>query len=668
MIFYKRITICNLFAYNDIQSINFNQMNNKNIYLLFGKNGFGKTSFIRSIKLLFAGSGILSDSKNVPDIVLNFINNKSPGRFSPEVLLLGQNAENGWQGVFNKTAIKNDENKFFVELILNEDGNEIVIRREWNRYPSISEKLIFIKNGEQLTDNLAKDECEQILPLNFLQFFVFDGEEIEAMADEISTQLKDKIQSMLNISVLDKLNSEISSIEKDFIKQSNLASENKAQLIRFEGELGSKKEELENTINNIKFNEDEIKEKIQILTSKKNERDTKIKNNSKESESLQNAKNQALNDLETAKKHIVDFGGEILFLGINETISEALMQLSKNIDTSSFNAEEMTKLAKFSTEFLMQKIKFDGDSIDLNNALRDAFLEFIRKGGDNKFKGLNKTALNAIYVNANENSDRLLEAISNAKNAKNSIFTISSKLDNFISDSAIENEIKKLDEEIELLENEKIKVGDELKNNQTKKTTFENEIYELEREIMRLKDEAGRDKRIKNQLELLKQIKEQINIYKQGRIERTTKRLKKEIYENYKRLLPNDNVDSIDIQNFVVKLINQDGEAIAVKSQSAGQKQIAAISIFWALSKLSNRRLPLIIDTPLARLDAENRKNVIQNYYQNSSNQVIVLPTDTEFTKNEIEYAGDKIAGIYEIINDENKRDHAKIIKKDSQC
>lgn len=668
MIFYKRITICNLFAYNNIQSINFDQMNNKNIYLLFGKNGFGKTSFIRSIKLLFAGSGMLSDSKNVPDIVLNFINNKSPGRFSPEVLLLGQNAENGWQGVFNKTAIKNDENKFFVELILKEDGNEIVIRREWNRYPSISEKLIFIKNGEQLTDNLAKDECEQILPLNFLQFFVFDGEEIEAMADEISTQLKDKIQSMLNISVLDKLNSEISSIEKDFIKQSNLASENKAQLIRFEGELGSKKEELENTINNIKFNEDEIKEKIQILTSKKNERDTKIKNNSKESESLQNAKNQALNDLETAKKHIVDFGGEILFLGINETISEALMQLSKNIDTSSFNAEEMTKLAKFSTEFLMQKIKFDGDSIDLNNALRDAFLEFIRKGGDNKFKGLNKTALNAIYVNANENSDRLLEAISNAKNAKNSIFTISSKLDNFISDSAIENEIKKLDEEIELLENEKIKVGDELKNNQTKKTTFENEIYELEREIMRLKDEAGRDKRIKNQLELLKQIKEQINIYKQGRIERTTKRLKKEIYENYKRLLPNDNVDSIDIQNFVVKLINQDGEAIAVKSQSAGQKQIAAISIFWALSKLSNRRLPLIIDTPLARLDAENRKNVIQNYYQNSSNQVIVLPTDTEFTKNEIEYAGDKIAGIYEIINDENKRDHAKIIKKDSQC
>lgn len=668
MIFYKRITICNLFAYNDVQSINFNQMNNKNIYLLFGKNGFGKTSFIRSIKLLFAGNGILSDSKNVPDIVLNFINNKSPGRFSPEVLLLGQNAENGWQGVFNKTAIKNDENKFFVELILNEDGNEIVIRREWSRYPSISEKLIFIKNGEQLTDNLAKDECEQILPLNFLQFFVFDGEEIEAMADEISTQLKDKIQSMLNISVLDKLNSEISSIEKDFIKLSNLASENKAQLIRFEGELGSKKEELENTINNIKFNEDEIKEKNQILTSKKNERDTKIKNNSKESESLQNAKNQALNNLETAKKNIVDFGGEILFLGINEAISEALVQLSKNIDTSSFNAEEMTKLAKFSTEFLMQKIKFYGDSIDLNNALRDSFLEFIRKGGDNKFKGLNKTALNAIYANANENSDRLLEAISNAKNAKNSIYTISSKLDNFISDSAIENEIKNLDDEIESLENEKIKVGDELKNNQTKKTTFENEIYELEREIIRLKDEAGRDKRIKNQLELLKQIKEQINIYKQGRIERTTKRLKKEIYENYKRLLPNDNVDSIDIQNFVVKLINQDGEAIAVKSQSAGQKQIAAISIFWALSKLSNRRLPLIIDTPLARLDAENRKNVIQNYYQNSSNQVIVLPTDTEFTKNEIEYAGDKIAGIYEITNDETKRDHAKIIKKDSQC
>lgn len=118
MIFYKRITICNLFAYYGEQNVEFTLSQGKPIYLLFGRNGFGKTSFIRSVKLLFAGSGMLDAGENVPEVVLNFTGTRSRGVFTPRVLLLGQNSENGWRGAFNRRALSNDENNSILSWCL----------------------------------------------------------------------------------------------------------------------------------------------------------------------------------------------------------------------------------------------------------------------------------------------------------------------------------------------------------------------------------------------------------------------------------------------------------------------------------------------------------------------------------------------------------------------
>ena len=49
-----------------------------------------------------------------------------------------------------------------------------------------------------------------------------------------------------------------------------------------------------------------------------------------------------------------------------------------------------------------------------------------------------------------------------------------------------------------------------------------------------------------------------------------------------------------------------------------------------ALAKTSGRKLPIIIDTPLGRLDSKHRKKLVENYFPNASHQVIILSTDTE--------------------------------------
>lgn len=86
----------------------------------------------------------------------------------------------------------------------------------------------------------------------------------------------------------------------------------------------------------------------------------------------------------------------------------------------------------------------------------------------------------------------------------------------------------------------------------------------------------------------------------------------------------------IDPTSFAITLIDPDGHEIAKSSLSAGEKQVYAIAMLWALAHTSGRSLPMIIDTPLARLDSEHRLALVLRYFPEASHQVIILSTDTE--------------------------------------
>ena len=49
-----------------------------------------------------------------------------------------------------------------------------------------------------------------------------------------------------------------------------------------------------------------------------------------------------------------------------------------------------------------------------------------------------------------------------------------------------------------------------------------------------------------------------------------------------------------------------------------------------APARTSGRRLPVVIDTPLGRLDSQHRSNLVTSYFPRASHQVILLSTDVE--------------------------------------
>ena len=86
----------------------------------------------------------------------------------------------------------------------------------------------------------------------------------------------------------------------------------------------------------------------------------------------------------------------------------------------------------------------------------------------------------------------------------------------------------------------------------------------------------------------------------------------------------------IDPATFAITLFNEAGHALSKQRLSEGEKQIFAISVLWGLARALAHPLPAIIDTPMARLDAAHRRNLVERYSPVASHQVIILSTDTE--------------------------------------
>ena len=86
----------------------------------------------------------------------------------------------------------------------------------------------------------------------------------------------------------------------------------------------------------------------------------------------------------------------------------------------------------------------------------------------------------------------------------------------------------------------------------------------------------------------------------------------------------------IDAQTHTVTLTGADGNALPAAELSAGERQLLAVALLWGLARASGQPLPVVIDTPLGRLDGSHRGHLLERYFPQASHQVLLLSTDTE--------------------------------------
>lgn len=110
----------------------------------------------------------------------------------------------------------------------------------------------------------------------------------------------------------------------------------------------------------------------------------------------------------------------------------------------------------------------------------------------------------------------------------------------------------------------------------------------------------------------------------------------------------------INENDFSMTLVSREGRYIPKPQLSAGEKQIYAVALLWALRAVAARPLPIIIDTPLGRLDSDHRQNLVEHYFPHASHQVIVLSTDTEIDAGYFAELTPYISHAYHLIHDDN--------------
>nr|MDA3897300.1 AAA family ATPase [Desulfobacteraceae bacterium] len=247
---FKTITLNNLFSYYGQIVFKLNDpKEEKNIIIITGRNGHGKTSFINSIKLLFSGSSEELRSR-IPGSVK---------RITTTNYLLG--FQGLWAGVFNRKARKEGQKKFYIQIEWEEEAGLVVAIREWvmsgdhdcQEYLKITSS--FMKSA--IEGSLAQEFLDERLPQDYIPFFYFDSEQIHKMIDISQNNLQKHMERLLNISQIETAREYIGKAESGWRKAAMVEKE-KARLQEKQNELTGNKSSIAENNENKSFLEDKI--------------------------------------------------------------------------------------------------------------------------------------------------------------------------------------------------------------------------------------------------------------------------------------------------------------------------------------------------------------------------------------------------------------------------
>ncbi|MGL0932346.1 DNA sulfur modification protein DndD [Vibrio vulnificus] len=606
------------------------------IILFGGLNGAGKTSILTAIRLALFGR-------------LSFNQNLTSNDYVEALAELIHKGV-GLGGLQNSASIE-------LEFKYSQDGEESTYKvlRGWQR--GKKDYLQLEKDGVPLSE-LNYDQCQgflnELIPTGIADLFFFDGEKIAELAeDESGLVLKTAVRRLLGLDVIAKLKSDLNIFlkkqgsqalsqslkeEMENLDKLRIKHERNAEKLRGEADIVDAQIELvsrdilnlENKLSQsggawAKTREDE-QQKVDALLKEKVELEKQIRMEMETSlpfalapNAMQRLQTQIKQEQEIKKKQ--SFGNEL------DSFLETLRSKYPSFDTEMAQHAIADSFKAHVGEFDSAKLLLDisdrqANTIDyqLTKLSQDSFARF-----DAARKRLQ--VVEEDIDNASNNIARAPE-----QELVQGLFSDVRKLD--------KKKEKLIIEYHELLENAKR----ELKL-----------ALETARQIQRLhdkhKDESNKDLSVTNAqsaILLLDKFAEQLT---KARV----KQLENEFVLSYKKLARKEDVQltaAINPLTFDVELMDEYGIKINRKAMSAGEKQIYAISILEALGRTSGRKLPIIIDTPLGRLDSHHRDKLVENYFPTASHQVVILSTDTEIDRNYTNLIQDDIARTYEICFD----------------
>lgn len=641
-----KIKLQNFRVYEGQTSINFKENKGKNIFIIAGKNGFGKTSFLTSLVWVFYGKLMAQ----VEDKYRKEINKK--GGYAAFI-----------EAQFNNHAkLKLDKDEqddiLSVEVVISDvlipsvPCKTVSIKRSYN-IKNHKEKLELLIDGaeNELTKEVGYEVFinDFILPREIAKFFFFDAEKIVSLAEAKSKaelrSLSQAYSEVLGIKKYEELKRNLETLLTN-LKRRGVSETEKGKL----AELEEKDQEFSKMLDFNQQEQDSLDHRISDLKTKSHSYQEKLirEGNGITLEELNALKEELRLHKERAVKlkiSLKKYLGLLPFLIVNHKLDELYEKLVKEQENQSAN--QSTAIINNKLKSIFNLIGNDIENLISNKEERSEIQQRLYELKAKEIKTTSKVNSDIeILLEFTEEEFRTFEAVykhikgsfkeqlalvlQENKNNRINQNRISRKIKqaearkgNYLTDK-IRSEKEKIDTEINKLENEKIQFIKEFGDLNGKYTTHRKLLSEYVKRFNLLETDLKKYKVTVNLLEkintLIKRIKEEKKYSLQKSITLGLRRLMHK-HKFVKNVRVNISEDVMDID-----LIDENDRIIDKESLSKGEQQLYATALLQALVEESGIKFPVFIDSPLQKFDQEHSKNIIKEFYPKISEQLVLFP------------------------------------------
>ena len=625
------------------------QIGNRNITLIGGLNGRGKTTFHDSILIALYGK-----------LSLKYIQEKAR---SYDKLLLDH---------MNKHAT--DSVTYVAVSLCLDDGTSLRVRRIWTaRGQKIEQQTIVEKNG--VVDKYLGENwnyyIEEILPFGIARFFFFNNEKITQLADDTSfEQIKSSIKSAIGASTIEKAIGHLDEVIRR--KKNDIAAfESSEENLGYQ-EVDMQIADIDNRLAKAITEANIMERRRETLAAKLEAEEKRFWSSggdlSRNRDTIKLEKQRIAIDVQKVRNDILQVA----------TDPSTPLFMCRDLVSQSYNSE-------LSSQHSEAKLYSDRIIVDLHKQILDRLATC----------GLSQSDLKIVQkilsdVLASHTSEDTTEETVKAVSATSIMLyqrliaevfqSITQHIDTLVNRiDARESELMSLDAHLGAADEKTLamQLYDALKTIEAEKVLADSDYQRQLDSIESMKRQ--RDMLVSKRVHLIKTIAEKdyanddnarIVKYAAMSIEVLQEfmvRLQREKIEKlsstatscFQSLVEKDSLVSeikIDPDTLDVTILDLDGKELLKSQLSAGEQQMFAVAIVWALALTSGYKAPVVIDTPMARLDSSHRANFVTKYLPAASSQVMVLSTDEEVYGHYLDLVRDHVVDYYTLLYREEEQ------------
>lgn len=678
--FIKEIQLHNFRIYKGLNKISLEPpLENKNIVVISGKNGFGKTTFLMSLVWCLYGKQM----DKVDELYAKEIRDK--GNYTKYI-----------SDSLNRKAFEEGETDFFVSVTFSDvkipdiTCNEVTIKRSYNVVSSTTDKVEVLIDGyaNELIADLTKDNQKGeeifirdfILPIEIAKFFFFDAEKIVSLAEINSNnqrqQLSKAYSEVLGIQKYEDLKANLEEKQDEYRRRS-AKPEEQVELNQLHADIENatlKLEQYEVNIDDLKQDKNQKEKEAEEIQRKLIREGDKMSieelNELKENQQeLQNSQNELADRLKDYLD-IIPFAlaGEVL-----ANLSEQLT-IERSFSEQKFRQNDVNgKIDQIRQDIELERsnINFVLD-ISTRDFYEDLIKKLVRKYFYTDFEDIpeNTTILHEFSKTEFNEFNQLLNFVKH--NFKEQFSTINMEY------NSIKNKLDSIKRKIR--DAEKSAEDEYISGLRTKKDSLDKKIYEIGLEIeskfLAIGELNNKIKTSRQRQDVLRKKIDESSVYseKENKTKQIINRLQKFIIlfkDEKKKSLGEKMLNFLNMllhkQNFITEvdvdisstgndieiiLYSENHKKIDKASLSMGERQMYASALLSSLVDESEIEFPVFIDSPMQKFDEQHAENIIKYFYPNVSKQVVIFPLiNKELTENEYRILQPKVSKTFLINN-----------------